>query len=113
MESIFLSGFCSVTDTGFKTILHSCSKLYNLRVSHGIQLIDLVFHDISGTSLSLTHVSLRRCTLLTNHAVTSLASKKDPEVLDLRDCRNFGDESLQAISTLPKVKTLLLTEMLA
>ncbi|KAM1031356.1 hypothetical protein ACFX2C_035156 [Malus domestica] len=108
MESIFLSGFCRVTDTGFKTILHSCSKLYKLRVSHGTQLTDLVFHDISATSLSLTHVSLRLCTLLTNHAVTSLASNKDLKVLDLRDCRNLGDESLRAISTLPKVKTLLL-----
>ncbi|ONH92372.1 hypothetical protein PRUPE_8G170700 [Prunus persica] len=108
MESIFLGGFCRVTDTGFKTILHSCSKLYKLRVSHGTQLTDLVFHDISATSLSLTHVSLRRCTLLTNHAVTSLASNKDLKVLDLRDCRNLGDEALQAISTLPKLKALLL-----
>ncbi|PQQ14477.1 F-box/LRR-repeat protein 10 isoform X1 [Prunus yedoensis var. nudiflora] len=108
MESIFLGGFCRVTDTGFKTILHSCSKLYKLRVSHGTQLTDLVFHDISATSLSLTHVSLRRCTLLTNHAVTSLASNKDLKVLDLRDCRNLGDEALQAISALPKLKALLL-----
>ncbi|KAB2602634.1 F-box/LRR-repeat protein 10-like [Pyrus ussuriensis x Pyrus communis] len=108
METIFLSGFCRVIDTGFKTILHSCSKLYKLRVSHGTQLTNLVFHDISATSLSLTHVRLRRCTLLTNHAATSLASNKDLEVLDLRDCRNLGDESLRAISTLPKVKTLLL-----
>ncbi|KAM2676923.1 hypothetical protein EV1_003548 [Malus domestica] len=108
MESIFLSGFCCVTDTGFKTILHSFSKLYKLRVSHGTQLTDLIFHDISATSPSLTHVCLRRCTLLTNHAVTSLASNEDLEVLDLRDCRNLGDESLRAISTLPKVRTSLL-----
>ncbi|KAM1318353.1 hypothetical protein ACFX14_003673 [Malus domestica] len=88
MESIFLSGFCRVTDR--------------------VQLIYLDFHDISATSLSLTHVSLRRCPLLTNHAVTSLASNKDLEVLDLRDCRKLGDESHHAISTLPNVKTLLL-----
>ncbi|KAM1233911.1 hypothetical protein ACFX13_003636 [Malus domestica] len=79
-----------------------------LWVSHGTQLTDLIFHDISATSLSLTHVCLRRCTLLTNHAVTSLASNEDLEVLDLRDCRNLGDESLRAISTLPKVRTSLL-----
>ncbi|KAM2798502.1 hypothetical protein COP1_003452 [Malus domestica] len=40
--------------------------------------------------------------------VTSLASNEDLEVLDLRDCRNLGDESLRAISTLPKVRTSLL-----
>ncbi|KAI8025341.1 F-box/LRR-repeat protein 10 [Camellia lanceoleosa] len=108
MESICLGGFCRVTDTGFKTILHSCSMLYKFRVSHGTQLTDLVFHDISATSLSLTHVSLRRCNLLTNHAVMRLTSNMDLSVLDLRDCRNLGDESLKAISTLPKLKTLLL-----
>ncbi|XAR59871.1 hypothetical protein NMG60_11015868 [Bertholletia excelsa] len=108
MESICLGGFCRVTDTGFKTILHSCSKLYKFRVSHGTQLTDLVFHDISATSLSLTHVSLRWCNLLTNHSVMRLASNKDLSILDLRDCRNLGDESLRAISVIPKLKTLLL-----
>ncbi|KAJ1436337.1 Leucine-rich repeat [Sesbania bispinosa] len=108
MESICLGGFCRVTDTGFKTILHSCSRLYKLKVTHGTQLTDLVFHDISATSLSLTHVSLRWCNLLSNHAVLSLASNKELKVLDLRDCRSLGDEALQAIGTLPKLKILLL-----
>ncbi|XP_061337454.1 F-box/LRR-repeat protein 10 [Gastrolobium bilobum] len=108
MESICLGGFCRVTDTGFKTILHSCSRLYKLKVTHGTQLTDLVFHDISATSLTLTHVSLRWCNLLTNHAVLSLASNKELKVLDLRDCRSLGDEALQAIGTLPRLKILLL-----
>lgn len=108
MESICLGGFCRVTDTGFKTILHSCSSLYKLKVSHGTQLTDLVFHDMYATSLSLTHVSLRWCNLLTNFAVTRLASNKDLTALDLRDCKSLGDESLRAISNLPKLKTLLL-----
>lgn len=108
MESIYLSGFCRVTDTGFKTMLHSCSRLYQLRVSQGTQLTDLVFHDISATSLTLTHVSLRFCNLLTNHAVINLVSNKDLRVLDLRNCKNLGDEALRAISTLPKLKVLLL-----
>ncbi|PIN25712.1 hypothetical protein CDL12_01506 [Handroanthus impetiginosus] len=108
MESICLGGFCQVTDTGYKTILHSCSKLYKLRVYHGTHLTDLVFHDITATSLSLTHVSLRWCNLLTNLAVSCLASNKDLTMLDLRDCRNLGDEALRAINTLPKLKTLLL-----
>ncbi|PSS21780.1 F-box/LRR-repeat protein [Actinidia chinensis var. chinensis] len=108
MESICLGGFCRVTDTGFKTILHSCSKLYKFRVSHGTQLTDLVFLDISATSLSLTHASLRWCNLLTNHAIMRLASNMDLSSLDLRDCRNLGDESLRAIGTLPKLRTLLL-----
>lgn len=108
MESICLGGFCQVTDTGYKTLLHSCSKLYILRVFHGTHLTDLVFHDIAATSRSLTHVSLRWCNLLTNLAVTRLSSNADLYSLDLRDCRNLGDESLRAISTLPKLKTLLL-----
>ncbi|KAK4284890.1 hypothetical protein QN277_001662 [Acacia crassicarpa] len=108
MESICLGGFCRVTDTGFKTILHSCSHLYKLKVSHGTQLTDLVFHDISATSLSLTHVSLRWCNLLTNHAVWSLASNKDLKILDLRDCRSLGDEGLRAIGVLARLKILLL-----
>ncbi|KAF3434775.1 hypothetical protein FNV43_RR21861 [Rhamnella rubrinervis] len=108
MESIYLGGFCRVTDTGFKTILHSCSKLYKLRVSHGTQLTDLVFLDISATSLSLLHVSLRWCNLITNCAVANLASNKDLKVLDLRHCRNLGDEALRAIRTLPQLKILLL-----
>ncbi|XP_048336422.1 F-box/LRR-repeat protein 10 isoform X2 [Ziziphus jujuba] len=108
MESIYLGGFCRVTDTGFKTILHSCSKLYKLRVSHGTQLTDLVFHDISATSLSLLHVSLRWCNLITNYAVANLASNKDLKVLDLRHCRNLGDDALRAIRNLPKLKILLL-----
>ncbi|XP_021903710.1 F-box/LRR-repeat protein 10 isoform X2 [Carica papaya] len=108
MESIHLGGFCRVTDTGFKTILHSCSSLYKLKVSHGTQLTDLVFHDITATSLSLTHVSLRWCSLLTNHAVKNLASNLELEVLDLRCCKSLGDGALQAVGNLPKLKVLLL-----
>ncbi|CAA3006304.1 F-box/LRR-repeat protein 10 isoform X2 [Olea europaea var. sylvestris] len=108
MESICLGGFCQVTDTGYKTILHSCSKVYKLRVFHGTHLTDLVFHDISATSLSLTHVSLRWCNLLTNLAIARLATNGDLSFLDLRDCRNLGDEALRAIGTLPKLKTLLI-----
>lgn len=108
MESICLGGFCQVTDTGYKTILHSCSNIYKLKVFHGSHLTDLVFHDITATSLSLTHVSLRWCNLLTNLAVARLASNGDLSTLDLRDCRNLGDEALRAINTLPKLKTLLL-----
>ncbi|CAK9169060.1 unnamed protein product [Ilex paraguariensis] len=108
VESICLGGFCQVTDTGFKTILHSCTSLYRLRVSHGAHLTDLVFHDIDATSLSLTHVSFRWCNLLTNLSVIRLASNMDLSVLDLRDCRSLGDEALRAISSLPKLKTLLI-----
>lgn len=108
MESICLGGFCRVTDAGFRTLLHSCSNLCKLRVSHGTQLTDLVFHDISATPLSFTHVSLRWCNLLTHHAVINLVANKDLRVLDLRDCRNLGDAALRAISTLPKLKILLL-----
>ncbi|XP_022725258.1 F-box/LRR-repeat protein 10-like isoform X3 [Durio zibethinus] len=108
MESICLGGFCRVTDSGFKTILHSCSNLYKLKVSHGSQLTDLVFHDIAATSLSLTHVSLGWCNLLTNHAIRSLVCNLDLKVLDLRDCKNLGDEALRAIGSLCKLKMLLL-----
>ncbi|XP_042495263.1 F-box/LRR-repeat protein 10 isoform X1 [Macadamia integrifolia] len=108
MESISLGGFCRVTDTGFRAILHSCSSLQKLRVSHGIQLTDLVFHDISATSLSLTNVSLIWCNLLTNLAIVRLVTNLGLMYLDLRDCRNLGDEALQAIGMLPKLKTLLL-----
>ncbi|KAL8115793.1 hypothetical protein AgCh_022337 [Apium graveolens] len=108
MESICLGGFCRVTDTGFKTILHSCSSLYKFKVTYGSQLTDLVFHDIDATSLALTHVSLRWCNLLTNLSFIRLASNRNLSVLDLRDCRNLGDSSLQAIGTLSKLKTLLL-----
>lgn len=108
MESICFGGFCRVTDTGFKTIFHSCHKLHKLKVTHGTQLTDLIFHDISATPLSLVHVSLRWCSLLTNNAVASLASNKELKVLDLRCCRNLGDEALRAIGTLPNLKALLL-----
>ncbi|KAI5577593.1 hypothetical protein POPTR_009G139500v4 [Populus trichocarpa] len=108
MESICLGGFCRVTDTGFKTILHSCSSLYKLQVSYGIHLTDLVFHDISATSLSLIHVSLRWCNLLTNHAIKNLVLNTRLRVLDLRDCKHFGDEALRAISALLELKILLL-----
>lgn len=108
MESICLGGFCRVTDTGFKTILHSCSRLYKLRVSQGTQLTDLVFHDISATSLTLTHVSLIFCNRLTNLSVMNLVSNKDLRVLDLRNCKNLGDEALRAIGILPQLKILLL-----
>lgn len=93
MESICLGGFCRVTDTGFKTILHSCTRLYKLKVTHGTHLTDLVFHDISATSLTLTHVSLRRCNLLTNHAVLSLASNKELKTLHLRDWHSSKTEN--------------------
>ncbi|VFQ67798.1 unnamed protein product [Cuscuta campestris] len=108
MESICLGGFCQVTDTGFKTLLHSCANLFNFRVSHGPLLTDLVFHDIGATSLTLTHVSLRWCNLLTNCVAGLLASNTNLSVLDLRKCRNLGDEALRAFSSLPKLKVLLI-----
>ncbi|CAI0468941.1 unnamed protein product [Linum tenue] len=111
LESISLGGFCRVTDSGFKTILHSCSRLYKLKVCHGTHLTDLVFHDISATSLSLIHVSLRWCYLLTNHAIGNLVSNAQIKVLDLRECKSLGDEALKAIGTLPELKTLRLDGM--
>ncbi|XP_048595568.1 F-box/LRR-repeat protein 10 [Brassica napus] len=108
MESICLGGFCRVTDAGFKTILHSCASLSKFSVYHGPKLTDLVFHDVLATALSLSHVSLRRCHLLTDHAVRNLASNLKLESLDLRGCRNIRDEALQAISHLRKLKVLLL-----
>ncbi|XVF45591.1 hypothetical protein PTKIN_Ptkin02bG0218400 [Pterospermum kingtungense] len=108
VESICLGGFCRVTDTGFKTILHSCSRLQKLKVSHGSQLTDLVFHDIAATSLALNHVSLRWCNLLTNHAIRSLVCNTGLEVLDLRKCKNLGDEALRDIGSLSKLKMLKL-----
>jgi len=71
-------------------------------------LTDLVFHDILATTLSLSHVSLRRCHLLTDHAIQKLASSLKLENLDLRGCRNLRDETLKAVSHLPKLKVLLL-----
>ncbi|OAY69069.1 F-box/LRR-repeat protein 10 [Ananas comosus] len=111
LESISLGGFSRVTDTGLRAIIHSCSSLRKLRVSHGSQLTDLVFHDISATSLSLTHVSLRWCNLLTNHGILGLSCNKDLNVLDLRDCRKVGDVALRALSCLPKLQVLLLDNM--
>ncbi|CAF2038221.1 hypothetical protein YC2023_105894 [Brassica napus] len=108
MESICLGGFCRVTDAGFKTILHSCASLSKFSVYHGPKLTDLVFHDVLATALSLSHVSLRRCHLLTDHAVRNLAWNLKLESLDLRGCRNIRDEALQAISHLRKLKVLLL-----
>ncbi|KAG0498798.1 hypothetical protein HPP92_003489 [Vanilla planifolia] len=108
LECISLGGFCRVTDTGFRAIIHSCSNLRKLRISHGSQLTDLVFHDISATSLSLTHVSLRWCNLLTSSGIAKLSFNTDLTVLDLRDCRNLGDEALEALSYLHKLHTLLL-----
>ncbi|CAL1372890.1 unnamed protein product [Linum trigynum] len=111
LESISLGGFCRVTDSGFKTILHSCSRLYKLKVCHGTHLTDLVFHDISATSLSLTHVSLRWCYLLTSHAIGNLVSNMQLKVLDLRECKSLGDEALKSIGTLPELKALRLDGM--
>lgn len=108
MESICLGGFCRVTDAGFKTILHSCASLSKFSVYHGPKLTDLVFHDVLATALSLSHVSLRRCHLLTDHAVQKLVWNLKLENLDLRGCRNIRDEALQAISHLRKLKVLLL-----
>lgn len=108
MESICLAGFCQVTDTGFKTLLHACTNLYKLKVFNGTRMTDLVFHDMYATSLALTMVSLRRCNLLTNSAVQQLGLNIDLTVLDFRDSRNIGDKALQAVSKLPKLKTLLL-----
>ncbi|KAI4367375.1 hypothetical protein MLD38_023118 [Melastoma candidum] len=108
MESIYLGGFCRVSDAGFKTLLHSCSCLCRLWIAHGTLLTNLVFHDIRATSLSLTHVSLRWCHLLTNLGVKNLVSNADLQVLDLKDCKNLGDEALRSIGTLSKLKILQL-----
>lgn len=108
MEAICLGGFCQVTDTGFKTLLHACTNLYKLKVFNGTRMTDLVFLDMYATSLALALVSLRCCNLLTDSAVLQLALNADLIMLDFRDSRNIGDKALQAISKLPKLRTLLL-----
>ncbi|XP_020574219.1 F-box/LRR-repeat protein 10 [Phalaenopsis equestris] len=110
LESISLGGFCRVTDTGFRAIIHACSNLRKLRVSHGShrELTDLVFHDISATSLTLTHVSLRSCMLLSNVGIKNLSFNTDLSVLDLRDCCNIDDQALVSLIHLHKLHTLLL-----
>ncbi|CAH9056792.1 unnamed protein product [Cuscuta europaea] len=108
MESICLGGFCQVTDTGFKTVLHSCANLLKFQVSHGPLLTDLVFLDIGATSLTLTGVSLRWCNLLTNCVASLLTSNTNLGVLDLRQCKNLGDEALRSIGSLSKLKVLLI-----
>lgn len=108
LESICLGGFCHVTDAGFQAVLHACSNLRKFTVCHGSKLSDLSFHDISATSLSLTHVGLRECNLLTNLAMLRLSCNKDLTLLDLRHCRNLGDEAMKSIAGLLKLKTLLL-----
>ncbi|KAI3698861.1 hypothetical protein L2E82_42739 [Cichorium intybus] len=108
IEAICLAGFCQVTDTGFKTLLHACKNLYKLKVFNGTRMTDLVFHDMYATSLALTLVSLRCCNLLTNSAVLQLVLNTDLSVLDFRDSRNIGDKAVQAVSKLPKLTTLLL-----
>ncbi|KAL4569663.1 hypothetical protein LXL04_025305 [Taraxacum kok-saghyz] len=108
LEAICLAGFCHVTDTGFKTLLHACKNLYKLKVFNGTRMTDLVFHDMYATSLALTFVSLRCCNLLTNSAVLQLVLNEDLNVLDFRDSRNIGDKAVEAVSKLPRLKTLLL-----
>lgn len=108
LESISLGGFCRVTDSGFRGILHSCPRLRKLRISHGSQLTDLLLHDISATSLSLTHVSLRWCNLLSNSGIELLPFNKELSVLDLRDCRKLSDAALCSLSSLFRLQTLLL-----
>lgn len=108
LESISLGGFCRVTDSGFREILYSCPKLRKLRISHGSQLTDLLFFDILATSLSLTHVSLRWCNLLTNPGIEKLSFNKELCVLDLRDCRKLTDPALKSLSSLSKLQILLL-----
>ncbi|KAI3714186.1 hypothetical protein L1987_72781 [Smallanthus sonchifolius] len=100
MESICLAGFCDVTDTGFKTLIHVCTNLCKLSIFNGTRMTDLVFHDMHATSPALY--------LLTNSAVLELALNTDLIVLDFRDSKNIGDKALQAISKLPKLRTLLL-----
>eukprot|EP01018_Ginkgo_biloba_P009002 Gb_39138 [translate_table: standard] len=108
LESIRLGGFCRITDAGFRAILHACSNLQKLELLRTTQLTDLVFHDISATPLTLAHVSLRSCNLITDFSITHLSYCKNLQVLDLKGCRGVGDDSLKAVSGLSKLKTLLL-----
>ncbi|KAM3262083.1 hypothetical protein ACQJBY_052644 [Aegilops geniculata] len=108
LESICLGGFSRVTDTGFRAIIHSCPGLHKLKVTNGSHLTDLVFHDIVATSLCLTHVSLRWCTLLTDVGIERLSFNKDLNVLDLKDCKSLGDEAVRALSCLPRLRKLVL-----
>ncbi|XBH96368.1 hypothetical protein VPH35_086767 [Triticum aestivum] len=108
LESICLGGFSRVTDTGFRAIIHSCPGLHKLKVTNGSHLTDLVFHDIVATSLCLTHVSLRWCTLLTDAGIERLSFNKGLNVLDLKDCKSLGDEAVRALSCLPRLRKLVL-----
>ncbi|KAI4995219.1 hypothetical protein ZWY2020_035122 [Hordeum vulgare] len=108
LESICLGGFSGVTDTGIRAIIHSCSGLHKLKVTNNKCLTDLVFHDIVATSLCLTHVSLRRCTLLTDVGIERLSFNKGLNVLDLKNCKSLGDEAVRALSCLSKLRRLVL-----
>ncbi|XP_038706071.1 F-box/LRR-repeat protein 10-like isoform X2 [Tripterygium wilfordii] len=111
LESICLGGFTHITDVGFERLFCSCPKLYKFRVFAGnSKFTGQAFRDLSTSSLSLTHVSLRKCSSLTNIAIVNLVEKSDLQILDLRRCERIGNTALRAIGSLSKLKVLLLDD---
>eukprot|EP00252_Welwitschia_mirabilis_P020829 TRINITY_DN5194_c0_g2_i1.p1 TRINITY_DN5194_c0_g2~~TRINITY_DN5194_c0_g2_i1.p1 ORF type:complete len:488 (-),score=55.43 TRINITY_DN5194_c0_g2_i1:65-1528(-) len=108
LKSVRLGGFCRITDAGFRAILHACLYLQKLELLCTPLLTDLVFHDLSATPLSLTHVTMQSCHLITDFSIMRLSYCKNLQHLDLRGCRAIGDDSMKAVLSLTKLETLLL-----
>ncbi|PPR95102.1 hypothetical protein GOBAR_AA25573 [Gossypium barbadense] len=101
MESICLGGFCRVTDTGFKTILHSCSSLYKLKLDNS-DISDVgIAYLRHGIISSLVSLSVRGCKKLTDKCISVLfdgSSKLELQELDLSNLRNLSDNGVLALA---------------
>nr|KYP69212.1 F-box/LRR-repeat protein 10 [Cajanus cajan] len=109
LESICLGGFCRVTDTGFKTILHSCSRLYKLKAIGTLPRLKILLldgSDITDAGLlylrssvisSLYALSLRGCKRLTDKCITALFNGccvLELRELDLSNLPNLSDNGV-------------------
>ncbi|CBI37811.3 unnamed protein product, partial [Vitis vinifera] len=104
MESICLGGFCRVTDSGFKTILHSCSTLYKLRILllDGSDITDAGLSYLrEGVIGSLVSLSIRGCKRLTDKCISALfdpSSKQELQELDLSNLPNLSDNGIFSLA---------------
>lgn len=107
LESIRLGGFSHISDASCRQILHNGSNLHTFELLQTPRITDLTFRDLSATPLMLVSVTLASCKLINDCSIKQLSFCEGLEVLNLKGCRNVGDNGVEAISSLAKLKTLI------
>lgn len=102
MKDIELAGCTNLTDSGFVQLSKSCHELERMDLEECLLITDMTLSNLNNGCPHLTSLSLSHCENLTDNGLAELcvAHKERLQVLELDNCPNITDHTLEAMKML-------------